>query len=88
MSELPVYKVTCPHCNQEVEVPLDFVELGLVLYPQERIYQEMTFLSYYLHWSRDEVMRLNHLERRRWCREYFGCEQKLSNTEQNTLEFR
>ena len=40
-----------------------------MLYPQERIYQEMTFLSYYLHWSRDEVMRLNHLERRRWCRE-------------------
>ena len=25
MSELPVYKVTCPHCNQEVEVPLDFL---------------------------------------------------------------
>lgn len=25
MSELPVYKVTCPHCNQEIEVPLDFL---------------------------------------------------------------
>ena len=25
MSELPVYKVTCPHCNQAVEVPLDFL---------------------------------------------------------------
>ena len=24
MSELPVYRITCPHCNQEVEVPLDF----------------------------------------------------------------
>ncbi|MBR1659234.1 MAG: phage tail assembly protein [Oscillospiraceae bacterium] len=25
MSEIPVYKVVCPHCNQEVEVPLDFL---------------------------------------------------------------
>lgn len=25
MSEMPVYKVVCPHCNQEIEVPLDFL---------------------------------------------------------------
>ena len=24
MSEMPSYKVTCPHCNQKIEVPLDF----------------------------------------------------------------
>ena len=24
-SEVPSYKVVCPHCNQEVEVPLDFL---------------------------------------------------------------
>lgn len=24
-SELPTYKVVCPHCNQEIEVPLDFL---------------------------------------------------------------
>ena len=59
-----------------------------MLYPQERIYQEMTFLSYYLHWSRDEVMRLNHLERSRWCREVSAVNTKLSKTEQNTFEFR
>ena len=59
-----------------------------MLYPQERIYQEMTFLSYYLHWSRDEVMRLNQLERRRWCREVSAVNKKLSKTEQNTFEFR
>ena len=52
------------------------------------MYQEMTFLSYYLHWSRDEVMGLNHLERRRWCREVTAGNKKLSNTEQNTFEFR
>ena len=59
-----------------------------MLYPQERMYQEMTFLSYYLHWSRDEVMGLNHLERRRWCREVSAVNKKLSTTEQTTFEFR
>ena len=24
-SEVPAYKVMCPHCNQEIEVPLDFL---------------------------------------------------------------
>lgn len=24
MSEMPSYEVTCPHCNQKIEVPLDF----------------------------------------------------------------
>ena len=59
-----------------------------MLYPQERLYQEMTFLSYYLHWSRDEVMNLNNLERRRWCREVSAVNKKLSNNEDNTFSLR
>ena len=26
------------------------------LYPQERLYQEMAFLAYYLHWSNEDLM--------------------------------
>ncbi len=25
MSEMPVYRIVCSHCNQEMEVPLDFL---------------------------------------------------------------
>lgn len=25
MSDMPAYKLTCPHCNQAFEVPLDFL---------------------------------------------------------------
>ncbi len=25
MSDMPSYKVVCPHCNQQIEVPLDFL---------------------------------------------------------------
>ncbi len=25
VSDMPTYKVVCPHCNQQIEVPLDFL---------------------------------------------------------------
>lgn len=60
-----------------------------MLYPKEQLYQEMTFLSYYLHWSRNDVMGLNHLERRQWCQEVSAVNKKLSGPEKNnTFEFR
>ena len=60
-----------------------------MLYPQEQLYQEMTFLSYYLHWSRDEVMALSHQERRRWCSEVSAVNKKLSGNDKNqSFEFR
>lgn len=53
------------------------------------MFQEMTFLAYYLHWSRTEVMNLSHLERRRWCREVSAVNKKLSNKDdKDTFEFR
>jgi hypothetical protein len=60
-----------------------------VLYPQEELYKEMTFLSYYLHWSRNDVMALSHQERRRWCSEVSAVNQKLSGPEKtNIFEFK
>ena len=32
---------------------------GVSLYPQERLYQEMAFLAYYLHWSNEALMTLD-----------------------------
>lgn len=26
--EMPVYKTVCPHCNEEIEVPVNFMEAG------------------------------------------------------------
>lgn len=46
----------------------------------------MAFLSYYLHWSHDEVMRLDHKERRRWCSEISKINKKLNGTPQNVFE--
>ena len=29
----------------------------------------MAFISYYFHWSEHEVLSMDHMTRRRWCRE-------------------
>ncbi len=38
----------------------------------------MSFISYYFHWGKDEVMKLEHAERRRWCSEISGINKSLS----------
>lgn len=38
-------------------------------YPLDRIYEEIAFLGYYLHWGYEELMAMEHRERLRFCRE-------------------
>ena len=61
---------------------------GVSLYPQERLYQEMAFLAYYLHWSNEDLMELDHWERRRWCREVSAINKNLSGDSRKSIEFR
>lgn len=49
------------------------------MYPADRIYEEAAFLGYYLHWSREEVLSMPHLERLRWCREVSSINTKLND---------
>lgn len=46
-----------------------FYKRGIRLYPKEELYREMSFISYYFHWSESEVMKLEHVQRRKWCEE-------------------
>ena len=38
-------------------------------YPADRLHAEVAYLSYYLHWPYEQVMSLDHHERRRWVEE-------------------
>lgn len=66
----------------EMRAPLQSGEwqLGgsLTGYPLERLYQEVAFIAYYFHWSYDEVMNMEHWERRRWCEEISRMNQKIN----------
>ena len=38
-------------------------------YPSDRLFEEVAYLSHYLHWSYEEIMSLDHRERQRWVAE-------------------
>jgi len=40
-----------------------------VSYPLDRLLQEVAFVTYHFHWSREEVLELTHAERHAWVRE-------------------
>ena len=35
-------------------------------YAAERLYEEVAYVAYYLHWSRDDILDLEHPERQRF----------------------
>lgn len=55
-----------------------FYARGITLYPKKELYREMSFISYYFHWSQEEVMRLEHSSRRRWCEEISSINSSLN----------
>lgn len=48
-------------------------------YPADALHREMAFVAYYLHWPRDEVLGLEHRERRRWVEEISLINTELSD---------
>ncbi|MGI5883659.1 MAG: DUF6760 family protein [Candidatus Spyradocola sp.] len=58
----------------------------MILYPTDRLYEEMAFLGYYMHWSHEELMMLDHKERRRWCKEVSKINKKISGTPENVFD--
>ncbi len=50
------------------------------------LYEEMAFIAYHFHWSHDELMQLDHLERRRWCREISSINRALDGTSANPFD--
>jgi uncharacterized protein DUF6760 len=47
-------------------------------YPLERIYEEVAFIAYYFHWSYEDIMNMDHRERRKWCEEISKINEKIN----------
>ena len=58
-----------------------FYTRGIKLYPQDAMYKEMSFISYYFHWGMNDVLELDHKERRRWCREISDINSSINPSE-------
>lgn len=67
----------------ELRGTVKFYTGGLSLYPKDELYKEMAFISYYFHWSNQEVMELEHVIRRRWCEEISAINRSLNPSKDN-----
>ena len=55
-------------------------------YPLDQLYEEMAFIAYHFHWNRNELLSLEHAERRGWCREISRINRELDGTPANPFE--
>ncbi|MFC4055817.1 DUF6760 family protein [Actinomadura syzygii] len=39
---------------------------GIVTYPPDRLHREIAYIAYHFHWSLEEIMNLEHPDRRRY----------------------
>jgi hypothetical protein len=51
---------------------------GIALYPQERLYEELAYLAYHLHWPYDQLLNLEHPDRLKWVEEVSKINQRLN----------
>lgn len=57
-------------------------------YPLDQLYEEMAFIAYHFHWSCEELMNVEHQERRRWCEEISRINRKLNDEPENIFDTR
>ncbi|HEY5783454.1 MAG TPA: DUF6760 family protein [Microlunatus sp.] len=51
---------------------------GILTYATDRLYSEIAYVAYYLHWSREEILDLEHAERQRFVREIGALNSRIS----------
>ena len=58
----------------------------MILYPVDQLYEEIAFIAYHYHSSRDELMALEHGERRRWCEEISSINRRFNDQAPSLLD--
>ena len=52
-------------------------------YPLEQIYEEVAFIAYHFPWSHEEIMNMEHRDRKHWCEEISQINRKLNSNAQS-----
>ncbi len=55
-------------------------------YPAAQLREEVAFIAYHFHWPLNEILGLEHAERREWCREISQINRKLDGAKPNPFE--
>lgn len=54
--------------------------------PPRQLEEEMAFIAFHFHWGRDELLALEHAERRQWCRAISAINRKLDGVAPNPFD--
>lgn len=52
---------------------------------REELYRQVAFIGYYFHWPEEDILRMPHLERRRFCDEISRINRRI-NGEKNLFQ--
>ena len=47
-------------------------------YPLDRLYEEVAYIAYHFHWSREEVLVMEHRERQAWVEQIAALNQRIN----------
>lgn len=50
----------------------------MIGYPLDRLHEEVAFVAYHFHWPREEVLNLEHSERRAWVQQISSINRKMN----------
>ena len=53
----------------------------MIGYPLEQAYREVAFIAYHFHWAHDQILNLEHHERRRWVQEISDINSRMNSSE-------
>jgi hypothetical protein len=48
-----------------------------MLFPPGRLYEEIAYIAYHLHWSYSEIIQMDHQERQHWVEEVASINKRL-----------
>jgi hypothetical protein len=57
-----------------------------VRYPLDKMAQEVAYIAYHFHWTKDEIERLSHLERHRWVKEISSINKEINDAAESVSE--
>ena len=55
----------------------------MIGYPLKELFGEVAYLAYHLHWPYDQLMALEHRERRQWVREVARINHRLNEASED-----
>ncbi len=56
----------------------------MIAYPLDRLYEEMAYIAYHLHWPYGEIIEMDHRERQQWVSQVSAINTRLNSVAQSS----